>query len=97
MQEHPEAEWNFGEEAGKLSLSVTHFRRLFLKCAGQSPERYLRTIRIEKAAQLLRETHQSVALVAEAVGLEDISHFSKVFKKHYHLSPLNYRKEMAMF
>ena len=48
--------------------------------------------RMEKAAELLRETELSIAAVAEAVGYDSAGKFSSAFRERYHLLPSEYRK-----
>lgn len=91
---NPEKNWDFSDEAKRLKISLTHFRRLFPKCSGHPPEGFLRLCRIEQAAKLLHETNRSVAEIAEEVSIPDPFHFSKLFKQHFHISPTAYRKEM---
>ena len=50
----------------------------------------------DKAKEMLEnESHGSIRSVANQVGYEDVYHFSKLFKKYYGLSPLNYSKKIV--
>ena len=51
--------------------------------------------RMDLAADLLRNTNQTVLQVAASVGYESASQFSQIFKRHYHLPPAQYRRQMA--
>ena len=44
---------------------------------------------------LENESHGSIRSVANQVGYEDVYHFSKLFKKYYGISPLNYSKKIV--
>jgi len=48
--------------------------------------------RMDLAAKLLRETHKSIQAIANEVGYESETSFSKTFKKYRDLSPVQYRK-----
>ena len=47
----------------------------------------------EEAARLLRETDRSVGDIAQQVGYENQSKFSKVFRDHFQVLPTAYRRE----
>ena len=50
---------------------------------------------LEKAKILMRDPQMSMMEIAERVGYEDYSHFSKLFKKHERYSPVEYRKNFC--
>ena len=64
--------------------------RLFTKTEGITPYRYLETIRIGKAKELLAQDLEP-AEVALMTGFSDQSHFSKFFKEVIGLTPGQYR------
>lgn len=67
-------------------LSVSQLNRKLKTITGKTPADFIRTIRLEKAIELLKNG-ESVADVAWAVGFEDSVYFSKVFKKQYGFPP----------
>jgi AraC-like DNA-binding protein len=73
------------------SLSTTHFNRLFRDVLRMSPTRYLLSLRIQKARQLLAITSKTIAEVATATGFYDQSHFTKRFQQLTGLTPREYR------
>jgi AraC-like DNA-binding protein len=79
--------------AERANLHRDYFSRLFLKYAGQRPLSYLHEKRIERAQYLIATTNSSYIEIAEKVGFENISHFSKVFKKVTSLTPGEYKKQ----
>ena len=48
--------------------------------------------RLQQAKVLLRNTDKSISEIAEAVGFVNYNYFSRIFKKYYHMSPRDYRK-----
>ena len=82
--------------AQNLYLSPVYISKLFKEETGESPINYLIKIRLDKAKELLeKEEHVSIRGVASQVGYDDVYHFSKLFKKYYGISPLNYTKKIA--
>ena len=75
--------------ADEAFFSKFHFIRLFKKIYGKSPHQYLKTVRIEKAMELLRAGYP-VSEVCYAVGFQSLSSFSGLFKKLVGSSPSAY-------
>lgn len=78
--------------SSRLRLSPRHLGRLFLQQTGVSFHRYLRTVRLTKAADLLRALSLSVKEVSAAVGYSSVSNFSRDFSSTAGLSPARYRE-----
>jgi AraC-like DNA-binding protein len=72
-------------------LSTAHFSREFRRAFGETPYQYLLTRRLERAAELLRNTDYSVAEICLAVGLRSIGSFTTSFGRAFGLSPTSYR------
>jgi AraC-like DNA-binding protein len=81
------------EIAAQLSISRSHLFRLFRAKHGISPKAYLNNIRLERAAQLLRQSASSVAEIAAICGFQDSHYFSYTFKKRNGVTPSQYRAE----
>lgn len=73
--------------ADTACLSPTQFKKLFKQNLDISPMQYITEQRMEKAKALLSHSDLPVQLVAEQVGYQDLSAFSRRFSKHYGLSP----------
>ena len=78
--------------AAVAGLSPAHFSRLFTAATGEPPHRYVRAVRLDEAARLLRHTRRSVLDVALAVGYGDPSSFGAAFRRRYGASPTAYRE-----
>jgi transcriptional regulator GlxA family with amidase domain len=77
--------------AGIAGLSRAHFSREFRRAFGESPHAYLLTLRLERAATLLRSTDRTVADICFAVGLKSVGSFTTSFTRTYGRSPTAYR------
>ena len=60
---------------------------------GQTPNNFIKTIRLKRAAQLLKSKKLNVSEVAYKVGFKDPKYFRKCFKTQFHLSPSEFVKE----
>jgi len=79
--------------ADQCFISKYHFIRLFKKCTGMSPYKYIMVARINKSKLLLSTTRMPISEIAEAVGFPETSNFSKAFKQLTGNMPSVYRKE----
>ncbi len=74
-----------------LSLSDTQFRKLFFEEFHTTPLRYINSLRIERATDLL-EQELSVEETARSCGFADAKYFATVFKKYKGMPPSTYRR-----
>lgn len=79
------------EVANHVHLNPAYFSTLFKQSTGSNFKEYLNMVRIEESKRLLSNTDYSLIDIAIAVGYEDQSYFSKVFKKYTGLTPKQYR------
>lgn len=73
--------------------SLSSFKRDFQAAYNMTPHRWLMQKRLLHARQLLRSTEKAVSDIAFDCGFENNSHFSRIFKERYNISPLQYRKQ----
>jgi AraC-like DNA-binding protein len=74
----------------ELAMSRTNLHRKIKAITGFPASEFIRTIRLRKAAMLLRNQTDAVSQIGFAVGFESHSYFSKAFKKHFGTSPSEY-------
>jgi AraC-like DNA-binding protein len=79
------------ELAGVAGLSRAHFSREFSKAFGESPQVYLLTRRLERAASLLCSTDRSVSDICMMVGLQSVGSFTSSFGRAFGMTPTAYR------
>lgn len=83
------------EELARLcGLSLSSFKREFKKLYGESPARYIREKRLEKARELLEVSAYSVSEIAFQLGFSDPGYFAKSFHEKWGCSPTDYRKAL---
>jgi AraC-like DNA-binding protein len=76
------------EELGRrVGCSPFYLSRLFSEATGMTMARYLRDLRLERAAELLRSGEYNVTEAAMAVGYSSLSHFSKAFAVRFGSCP----------
>ena len=73
------------------NISTFHFFRTFKQVFNISPHQYILSLRLNKAAQLLKKRQYSITDIAYQVGFADIHAFSKAFKKNYQIAPSQFR------
>ena len=76
-------------EHSQLSARTLH--RRFKRATGMSPLTYLQSLRVAGAKELLRHSNLTVGDIAWHQGIQDVSYFSQLFRRHSGMSPLQYR------
>lgn len=79
--------------AATCGLNRSYFGKIFHENTGKSPQEFLISYRMTKAAELLKLTELSVADIGNAVGYPNQLHFSRAFKNVYGSSPRQWRSE----
>jgi DNA-binding response OmpR family regulator len=85
-----ETELSIESVAEELGLSRGHFHKKMKALTDASPSEYIRTIRLKKAAELLRLRKYSIEEVSYEVGFSSPSYFSRSFNNFYGVSPSKY-------
>ncbi len=80
------------EDIARLTnLSLSSFKREFKKIYNDSPAKYIKDQKLDRASQLLLISDKRISDVAYECGFNDQAHFSKSFHEKYKLSPSNFR------
>ena len=75
-----------------MGLSARTLSRRFKLATGLSPQAYLQTLRIAQARDLLRHSNLTISDIAWQTGLQDVSYFGQLFRRHTGMAPLAYRE-----
>lgn len=84
--------WSVPDMAKAAGMSERAFRDAFKTVTGESPGRYVRTLRLKTAAELLTATGLQVQEIAAQLGFSNAFHLSKSFRDAYQLPPTAYRR-----
>lgn len=77
--------------AASCGLNRSYFGKIFHETTGKSPQAFLISYRMTKAAELLKLTELSIADIGNAVGYPNQLHFSRAFKNVYGIPPRQWR------
>lgn len=91
VEAHLDRDLNLSEMANVLNLSQYHFCRLFKQSTGVAPHQYVTRCRIDRAKQLLLTTPMTIAEIALAVGLNNHSSFTRLFRQLVGVTPKQFR------
>jgi AraC-like DNA-binding protein len=91
MESHYLEDLSAAELSRRAGLSRFHFSRLFSELTGRTVTEYVNHIRITRSEHLLRNTEMTVSEIALASGYQDVSYFSRTFKKFKSVSPSEFR------
>jgi transcriptional regulator GlxA family with amidase domain len=83
----------FDDLAKSVNLSPSRLRCLFKNEVGVTPAQYLKSLRMERAKELMEGTFLHVKEVMIRIGMSDMSHFVRDFRRVYGLPPIKYRLE----
>ena len=82
------------ELASQNGMSRSYYTHRFKAATGRSPARWMMQVRLEEATRRLLHTDQKLDAIARATGLQNANHLCKVFRRHFHLSPGEFRRQM---
>ena len=77
----------------EVGISRAQLHRKMKDMTGISTSEFIRNIRLEQAARLLREQKINVTQVAYTVGFSNLAHFSTIFRKHFGVAPSEYAEK----
>jgi len=85
-----DAEFSVEELSREMGMSRVHLYKKLLSLTGKSPIEFIRTIRLQRAAQLLEKSQLTIAEVAYQVGFNNPKYFTKYFKDEFNVLPSAY-------
>ena len=87
------ADYSIDSLSGKLGMSTRNLRRKMNQLLGVSPNQYIRSLRLERAKQLLLEKRGNITEIALETGFSSSAYFSKCFQDHFGKPPSHYTKQ----
>ncbi|HIV92701.1 MAG TPA: response regulator [Candidatus Eisenbergiella stercoravium] len=90
---------HYGEElsieqlAEMVYLAPSYLSSLFKKETGQNLSKFIKACRMEKAREMLENTHEKIGGISEKVGYPNVSYFCQSFREYYGVSPQKYRDQ----
>jgi len=91
IHEHYRENIGRNEIAGEFYLTPEYLAKLYKKRTGMKLNDYINEYRIEAAKNLLKTSEMNISSIAEAVGFDNFSYFSTLFKKQTGVSPRDYK------
>lgn len=81
--------------AKHIGIDRTYLYKIFMESQHCSPQQYLIRFRLDMASSLLENTAMNITEIAYSCGFKDAPAFYKHFKKHYSLTPVQYRESLS--
>lgn len=91
IHSHYQEKISLANLAQEAHVSKSECLRCFHSLLNMTPYNYLLDFRLNKAADLLKNSDMTVSAIAHKVGFNQVSHFGVLFKKKTGFSPLKYR------
>ena len=86
-------DFNVEKLSETVGISRAQLHRKLKEITGISAGDFMRNLRLEQAARLIKERKINVTQVAYAVGFNNQTHFSTIFKKHFGMTPTEYSEQ----
>lgn len=93
IKEHLAERITLDQVAAQVYLSKSYFCRIIKSELGCTFTEYVNHLRVERSKKLLRSTRMTIADISIAVGFDDQSYFTRIFKKQTGISPGKYREQ----
>jgi len=87
-----ESEFSIDSIAEAMFMSRSNFYRKIKSITGMTPNDYLKTVRLNKAVELLLENGSRVSEIYTLVGFSSSSYFAKCFKAQFNMTPREYKE-----
>ena len=91
IQANLDCELSSNNLSNLIHISPHYFASLFKQSTGLSPYKYITQSRLEKAKELLRDRNLPIVFICQEVGFKNQSHFTRVFRQHFKITPKAYR------
>lgn len=92
IERHPCEKLCIARLAAIAAMSEFHFAREFKRAFGTSPHAHVLVVRLQRARNALENSAKTILEIALESGFADSSHFARVFRKAYRISPTDFRQ-----
>lgn len=96
LREHYRDDVSLGDLAERFEVSYSHLSKVFHDRVGVTFRDFVQNLRLDKAAELLRDTNLPVKSVAFEVGFRDTGYFIRRFKRRTGATPVHYRSQVRL-
>ena len=79
--------------ADMVYMAPSYLSHVFKKETGQNLSKFIKAYRMEKAKEMLEETHNKIVNISYAVGYPNVSYFCQSFREYFGVSPQRYRDQ----
>lgn len=79
--------------ARQVYMAPSYLSAVFKKETGQNLSKFIKEYRMEKARDMLENTHVKIVQVSEAVGYPNVSYFCQSFREYFGVSPQKFRNQ----
>jgi AraC family transcriptional regulator len=91
IHQNPGGELNIKILSEMFNISYFHFHRIMRSALNEPLGNYINRVRLNNSAKMIRESNDSISDIAEKIGYNNLSSFSKSFSKEFGISPQEYR------
>ena len=92
IYEHYNKDISVESLAEQVCLAPSYVSFIFKKETGQNLSKYIKAYRMERAKRMLKDSHEKIVTISQAVGYSNVSYFCQSFREYFGVSPEKYRK-----
>lgn len=96
MEKHYNQKITLNQLAALSSVNKFHLAKEFKRYTGFSPNEFLINVRMSRAKELLQYSNLPVSQISMEVGIDNVSHFIRLFKERIDSTPLSFRKRWQL-
>lgn len=96
VREHVNDNISLSMAAEQVFLSPSYFSRIFKEQTGENFSEYCIRVKMEKAAEMMRNPEKRIYEISEELGYKNIKYFYKLFKRTYHCTPSEYKEKIRL-
>lgn len=79
--------------AEQVFMAPSYLSHIFKKETGQNLSKFIKSLRMEKAKEMLLESHNKIVTISYAVGYPNVSYFCQSFREYFGVSPQKFRNQ----